>query len=89
MLSSALLAEWRLPLLIGHRKGGLRHLPANLVNHGVDLAPRRQIVGAPRRQTTWMRDIDPGQAVDGLIENPPGIAVRASSPSAAVAASLS
>jgi hypothetical protein len=43
---SALLIERRLALLIGHRKGGLRHLFANLINHGVDLAPHRQIVGA-------------------------------------------
>jgi hypothetical protein len=63
------LAERRLAAPIGHRKGGIRHRLANFINHGVDLAPRRQIVAAPRRQAAQMRD---GDAVDCFIEMLPG-----------------
>ena len=42
--SSALLAERRLAVLVGHRKGDFRHLFADLIHHRIDLAPYHQIV---------------------------------------------
>ena len=59
-------------MLIGHRKGDLRHLFADLIHHGVYLAPHRQIVGAPRRHAAQMRENDPSNAVDDRIEIRPG-----------------
>ncbi|MBR0696492.1 DUF4102 domain-containing protein [Bradyrhizobium lablabi] len=42
-------AERRLAVLVDHLKGDFRHFFADLMHHSVDLAPHRQIVGAPRR----------------------------------------
>jgi hypothetical protein len=55
MLSPALLAERRLAaFVVGHLKGDFRHLFADLIHHGVDLAPHGQIVRAPRRHAAQM-----------------------------------
>ena len=57
-----------LPALVGHRKGGLRHFFANLIHHGVNLAPHRQIVGGPRRQAAQMGKNNSGNVVDSLVK---------------------
>ena len=59
-------------MLIGHRKGDLRHLFADFKHHGIDLAPHRQIVGAPRRYAAQVRENDPSNVVDDRIEIRPG-----------------
>jgi hypothetical protein len=47
--STPLIERW-LALLIGHRKCGFCYLFADLMHHGVNLAPRRQIVGTHLRR---------------------------------------
>ena len=67
-LTSALLIERRLAILVGHLKSDFRHLSADLIHYRVDLPPHRQIVGAPRRHAAQMRQNDPGNLVDDRIK---------------------
>jgi len=54
-------------------------ISSDLIHHRVDLAPHRQIVGAPRGHAAQMRENDPSDAVDDRIEIRPGGPTRAAS----------
>jgi len=59
---------WRFAALVGFIKAGVRDLFADLIHHGVDLAPHHQIVGAPRRHAAQMRQHNASDLVNQFID---------------------
>ena len=59
---------WRFAALVDFIKAGVHDLFADLIHHGVDLAPHNQIVGAPRRHAAQMRHHDANDLIDQGID---------------------
>ena len=59
---------WRFAALVGFIKAGVRDLFADLIHHGVDLAPHHQIVGALRRHAAQMRQHNASDLVNQFID---------------------